>query len=397
VFEKFTPMAVLAAGTLLSAPCAHAATFQTIYSFRGGTGGAGPYGRMVFNATTGMLYGTTVSGGAGGGTVFQFDPATQVLTILYSFALGGLTGSNPQTALILGKKGVLFGVTTAGGGSANCSYGCGTIFKLDPATQILTTLYSFTGQADGGAPEGRPVFDAARSTLYGTTVRGGDFVDCTTYGCGTIYKLVLAGNVYSTLHDFRSTPDDGESSTSGMLPDSAGVLYGTASAGGPHGSGIVFRLDPASNNYAVLHGFDYHVDGNGPESDLLLKNGLLYGVTDSGGPTSVAYGTIFSMDPGTGATTTLYSFQDGNDGIFPSGGLVVGPKGSLYGTAEQGAPAGAGALFALKLKNNKFSALYDFTDGTDGALPQTGLVAGAGGVLYGVTSYGNGTIFSIKP
>jgi uncharacterized repeat protein (TIGR03803 family) len=374
-----------------------AAAFQTLYSFTGGADGATPYGRMVFNAKTGLLYGTTVSGGNGsGGTVFQFNPSTQVLTTLYSFALGGKKGSGPQTPLTLSKNGVLYGVTTAGGGSTACSFGCGTIFKLDPTTKVLKTLYAFTDQSDGGTPEGGLVFDSVQSTVFGTTVQGGDFVDC-QIGCGTVYKLVLANKSFSTLHAFRSIVDDGADSTAGMVVDAAGILYGTASGGGPHGSGIVFKLDPVTVNYTVLHGFDYDVDGNGPTSDLLLKGGVLFGTTLSGGPTGDGYGTIFSMDPGTGATTTLYSFTDGTDGIFPSGGLVVGPKSLLYGTAGQGTPSGAGAIFALKPKTKKFIALYDFSGGADGGSPQTGLVAGTAGEVYGVTSLGNGTIFKITP
>jgi uncharacterized repeat protein (TIGR03803 family) len=396
MFREFVIVGALAIGAGLAVQPVQAATFQTLYSFTGGTDGATPYGRMVFNAKTGLLYGTTVSGGTGGGTVFQFDPASQALTTLYSFTLGGSAGSNPQTPLIFGKKGVLYGVTTSGGGAAACSFGCGTIFKLDPATKVLKTLYRFSGQGDGGVPEGRLVFDSTESTVFGTTVQGGDFVDCQN-GCGTVYKLVLANKGFSTLHAFRSIPDDGADSTSGMVIDSAGILYGAASGGGPHGSGIVFRLDPVIANYTVLHGFDYHVDGSGPTSDLLLNGGLLFSTTRGGGPTADGDGTIFSMDPGTGATTTLYSFSDGAGGIFPSGGLLAGPKTSLYGTAGQGTPSGAGAIFALKTTTNKFRALYDFTGFADGALPQTGLVAGAAGVLYGVTSSGNGTIFKITP
>jgi uncharacterized repeat protein (TIGR03803 family) len=390
-------VAVLAIGAGLAAAPAPAATFQTLYSFTGGADGAAPNGRMVFNAKTGLLYGTTVSGGSGnGGTVFQFDPSANVLTTLYSFTLGGSKGSSPQTPLTLGKNGVLYGVATTGGGSSACSFGCGTIFKFDPATKTLKTLYAFTDQSDGGTPEGGLVFDATKSTVFGTTVQGGDFADCQG-GCGTVYKFVLATKGFSTLHAFRSIVDDGADSTAGMVVDGAGVLYGVANGGGPHGSGIVFRLDPTTGIYTVLHGFDYHVDGSGPTSVLLLKGGVLYGTTISGGPTANGYGTIFSMDPGTGATTTLYSFADGNDGIFPSGGLVAGPKSSLYGTAKQGTPSGAGAVFALKTKTDKLTALYDFTGFADGGSPQTGLVAGAGGVLYGVTTLGNGTIFKITP
>jgi uncharacterized repeat protein (TIGR03803 family) len=352
---------------------------------------------MVFDAKTGLLYGTTVSGGKGnGGTVFQFDPATKVLTTLYSFTLGGPKGSSPQTPMTLSKNGLLYGVTTRGGKSAACAFGCGTIFKFDPAMKVLKTLYSFKDQNDGGVPEGGLVFDATHSTVFGTTVAGGDFADCQN-GCGTIYKFMLASKTLTPLHAFRSIANDGADSTAGMVVDSAGVLYGVTANGGANGVGIVFKLDPATDAYAVLHDFDSTVDGSGPTSDLLLKGGVLFGTTVSGGPTADGYGTIFSMDPGTGATTTLYSFANGNDGIFPSGGLVAGPNSSLYGTARQGGPSAAGAIFALKPASKRFTALYDFTGGADGGLPQTGLVAGASGELYGVTSFGNGTIFKITP
>jgi uncharacterized repeat protein (TIGR03803 family) len=387
---------VAAIGLALHSAPVQAATFQTLYNFTNGADGATPYGRMVFNAKTGLLYGTTVSGGSGnGGTIFQFDPTTQTLTTLYSFTLGGTTGSSSQTPMILSKKGDLYGVTTRGG-IGSCAYGCGTIYKFDPVKKTIKTLYAFSGLSDGGTPEGGLVFDATQSTVFGTTVQGGDTVDCQG-GCGTVYKLAIASKSFTTLHAFRSIADDGADSTSGMVADSAGILYGTASNGGPHGSGIVFTLNPATNAYAVLHGFDFHVDGNAPDSDLLLKGGVLYGTTVSGGPDANDDGTIFSMDPGTGAVTTLHGFLPGADGIFPSGGLIAGPNLSLYGTARQGAPSGAGAIFALKPKTNKFTALYDFTGGADGGLPQTGLVAGAAGELYGVTSYGNGTIFKITP
>jgi len=398
VFKRYFSVgtAVLALGAGLAAAPAGAATFQTLYSFVGAGDGATPSARMVFNAKNGLLYGTTLSGGSGnGGTIFQFDPATQTLTTLYSFTLGGKHGSSSQTPMILSKKGDLYGVTTRGG-KGSCAFGCGTIYKYDPVKKTIKTLYAFSGLSDGGTPEGGLAFDATQSTVFGTTVQGGDTVDCQG-GCGTVYKLAIASKSFTALHAFRSITDDGADSTSGMVADSAGVLYGTATSGGPHGSGIVFKLNPATNSYAVLHGFDFHVDGNGLNSDLLLKGGILFGTTVSGGPDASDDGTIFSMDPGTGAVTTLYGFLDGVGGIFPSGGLIAGPKSTLYGTAGQGGPSGAGAVFVFKTKTGKLADLHEFTAGADGGIPQGGVVAGASGAYYGVTTNGNGTIYKITP
>lgn len=394
---RSTAIAAIIACAGLAPAAAAAAGFQSVYGFPGGAGGAAPYGRLIYNPATGLLYGTTVSGGGGGGTIFQFDPVSNTRTTLYSFTLGGADGSSPQTSMVLGHHGVLYGVTTNGGSSANCTYGCGTIFKFDPVSKTLSTLYSFTGQADGGLPEGRPALDAAQTALYGTTRFGGGVAGCGLSGCGTIYKFVLASKTYTVLHAFDVSTNDGSAAVSGMVHDGAGIFYGAASSGGTHGYGIVYRLDSVTGTYGVLHSFDYHVDGTAPRSDLLLRNGMIYGETNGGGPTANGYGTIFAINVATGVATTLYSFTNGTDGIFPDGGLVGGPAGRLYGTAAQGTGQGAGTVFSINPATKAFTALHDFIYSTEGALPESGLTRVGTSAFYGVTSYGNGTIFKVTP
>src|SRR5579859_4890083 len=132
---------------LTFAPVANAATFQTVYGFDGGTEGSGPEGQLIKDSA-GFLYGTTISGGPnGGGTVFKFDPVSGTLSVLYAFTLGGATGTTPVAGLVLHGN-MLYGTTQRGGGSANCAYGCGTVFKLDPVTKILTVLHAFDGPSD---------------------------------------------------------------------------------------------------------------------------------------------------------------------------------------------------------------------------------------------------------
>ena len=88
----------------------------------------------------GNLFGTTQLGGASGqGTVFKLDPIG-VETVLYSFS-GGADGGQPITAgVIRDSAGNLYG-TTACGGTASCSSGFGTVFKLD-MTLKLTVLHT---------------------------------------------------------------------------------------------------------------------------------------------------------------------------------------------------------------------------------------------------------------
>jgi uncharacterized repeat protein (TIGR03803 family) len=392
---------VLVGAALLASTAggAKASSFQSLYSFTGGADGSLAYGKLAVDKS-GNLYGTTVTNGAGnGGTVFQFNQSTGVLTTLYSFTLSGATGSNPQAGVTLVGGNTLYGVTASGGGSANCSFGCGTVFKLNIATQKLTTLYSFSGLADGAAPLGGLAIDKA-GVLYGTTTYGGYVPPGGSTGYGTIFRLNPAKKAFTTLHQFGvNNTDDGVDPNAALVLGKSGLLYGTASEAGPHGSGTAFSIDPGTGAFTLLHGFDYHVDGNDPGCNLIFKGTALIGTTHAGGPTSAGDGTVFSLDPSSGTVTTLYSFTGGTDGLFPEGGVVAGPKGLLYGATEQGGSDGAGTAFAVNPKTGKFTLEHDFVT-SDGSQPSGALVADKAGVIYGVTSgggSGHGTIFKITP
>jgi uncharacterized repeat protein (TIGR03803 family) len=373
----------------------NAATLLTLHQFSGADGSL-PQGGLVMDAS-GMLYGTTYLGGTGGGgTIFSFNPVTSVLTTLHAFPTTGTSGNSPVGALLLGGGGRLYGVTEGGGGTPRQN-GCGTIFQLDIATRKLTTLHAFSSQADGAAPQTRLEFDTTRKILYGTTALGGDTIDCPTLGCGTVFKLVIASKAFTTLHQFIFTGDGGGYPETGVTVDPTGLLYGTASARGENGSGTVFQLDPNTNAYATPHEFDYHVDGDDPMGDLALKQGLLYGTTRSGGPTSAGDGTIYVFNVATQAFTTLHSLDGANDGLAPEGPLLAGKQNLIYGTASQGGGEDVGTVFSLNTKTLVFNVLHTFTGGSDGALPETGVIQDQAGILYGVTSFGDGTIFKISP
>lgn len=51
-------------------------------------------------------------------------------TIVHSFT--GLDGANPFGALIMDRKGSLYGTTSHGGASYPTGCSCGTIFKITP-------------------------------------------------------------------------------------------------------------------------------------------------------------------------------------------------------------------------------------------------------------------------
>jgi uncharacterized repeat protein (TIGR03803 family) len=102
-------------------------TEAVAWNFSGPDGGFPAYGDLTIDRS-GNLYGATVSGGAGTcdcGTVFRYTPG-QSLTALYSFTNAGGDGANPGGALVMDAAGRLYG-TTLGGGA-----GSGTVFEITP-------------------------------------------------------------------------------------------------------------------------------------------------------------------------------------------------------------------------------------------------------------------------
>jgi uncharacterized repeat protein (TIGR03803 family) len=156
----------------------------------------------------------------------------------------GDIGAYPAAGVIEDSTGNLYGTTEYGGASNE-----GVVLKLDTAGTI-TVLHSFMGaeEGDGGGPTAGVIQDSA-GNLYGTTTAGG------TEGSGVVFKLDSSGSE-TVLHSFCSPTncDDGELPYAGVILDSAGNLYGTTYYGGASGNGVVFKL-ATSGTLTVLHSF----------------------------------------------------------------------------------------------------------------------------------------------
>jgi uncharacterized repeat protein (TIGR03803 family) len=343
---------------------------RVIYSFcsqQNCTDGEHPFAGLI--DVNGTLYGTTVNGGlysgceGGCGTVFALDPKTGAEKVLHSFG-SGTDGFTPFAALI-DVKGTLYGTTEGGGTGCGAEPGCGTAFAIDPKNGAETILYSFCSQqncTDGSAPE-TALIDV-KGTLYGTTPMGGTNCQGGGGGCGTVFALDPNTGAEKVIYSFCCR--DGRFPTAGLI-DVTGTLYGTTVWGGRksdcqygRGCGTVFALDPSSGAETVLHSFcdqQSCTDGTNPEASLTDVAGTLYGTTLYGGDRACGQeyrrlrcGTVFTLDPNTGAETVLYSFcrqQNCADGELPWGALID-VNGTLYGTTTGGGSNGEGTVFALK-------------------------------------------------
>ncbi len=252
-------------------------------------------------------------------------------------------------------------------------------------------IYNFTGGAEGARPAAGLIMDTA-GNFYGTASFGGSS-NC-PIGCGAVFKLSPLGAA-TALYTFNGG-HDGFEPLDKLVADAAGNLYGTTKHGGAHRLGVVFKVTPGGVE-TVLHAFAGGSDGASPDAGLTMDTaGNFYGTTDAGGLSNL--GTAFKLAPD-GTLTVLHAFTGGADGSDPVGDLIMDKKGALYGSAFSDS-GGPGTIFKIAA-GGKFSVLYTFTGGADGAGPY-GVIMDRQGALYGATTGGGGpcdcgVVFKLAP
>lgn len=194
--------------------------------------------------------------------------------------------------------------------------------------------------------------------------------------------------------------NDGEYLDTDLVIDSAGNLYGSTVQGGTHSSGTVFELSPSGSGWThtVLYSFTGGADGGEPYKGVTLDtHGNIYGtaVTGGGGSCEGGCGVIFKLTKsnGTWTQTVIHQFTGGSDGYGPGTGVTFDKLGNLYGmTPTGGTPYGVGVIFQMQPQSNgtwNFNVIHTFTGGSDGANASAGrLIFDQAGNLYGVTTVG---------
>jgi uncharacterized repeat protein (TIGR03803 family) len=346
-------------------------------------------------------------------------------SVLYRFN-GGSDGAAPMASMIADSSGNLYGTTSEGGGSANCTSGCGTVFELSPPAErgggwTETVLYSFQGGNDGATPEAPMVADKS-GNLYGvTSAGGGDCANANMASCGTVFELIRPGQsgdawTETLLYSFLGNPDGKGTGDlawpNGLRFDAAGDLYGLAYSGGYcqtnqtgtycYGGAFSLTLQGGAWTENVIYRFKGQ--SGDPAGPVLDGAGRLYGTAPGG---AYGCGGVFRLTAPKGQgewkVSALYDFQCGNDGAFPVPGLVFDAAGNLY-DMSLGSGSGYGNVFELTpTKGSGWSenVLYNFIDVADGYTPSVGPILGPNGRLYGTTEEGGesdeGAAFELTP
>jgi uncharacterized repeat protein (TIGR03803 family) len=165
---------------------------------------------------------------------------------------------------------------------------------------------------------------------------------------------------------------------------------------------IAATISSPAQTFITLLTFD-GTDGSGPSGSLVQgTDGNLYGTTQSANPAHNG-GIVFKITAG-GVLTMLHS-ED------PScAALVLATDGNFYGTTRLGGANAYGSIFKITPEGAQ-TTLHSF-DLTDGAYPCASLVQGNDGNFYGTTEEGGahdtcqpdpsgvegcGTVFKITP
>ena len=314
--------------------------------------------------------------------------------------LGGLDGANPQSGLVKGADGHLYGTATEGGAD-----GVGTIYRIE-ADGTFTVIHTFLASAPENGINPVSLIRGRDKNLYGTTDYGGTISngDGNPVGDGLIYRLNWNGTTYSgitVIHEFDCSQGEGGDPWGSLIEGPDGALYGmTIPSYWPdvdctRGS-TVFKVNKDGSGFVVLAAFDWQVTGSFQFGPLAFgSDGSVFGTLESRDPFmgSIAgvdpaepfeFGSVFKIDPN--GVVTYPRIFSGTDGTFPFSGLVRGIDGAFYGTTSEGGANGAGTIFRID-ENGGFTTLHSF-DPASIHTPYSPLVIGGDQKIYGAAHAG---------
>ncbi len=361
---------------------------KRIYSFKSKPDdGRNPKAALI-QGSDGALYGTTPNGGIyDRGTVFKLNRDGTGYAVLYHCPDNTWDDAGPQAPLIEGSDKALYGTRQGSG------YGDkGEVFRMNKDGSGYMTLHYFKDSSnnDGAYPE-TAVIEGKDGVLYGTTFAGGR-----KGRTGTVFKINKDGTGYAILWDFNGDAmlnPTGASWPNALLQGSDGALYGTSPSGGANGGwstgdlGLIYKLNTDGTGYQEIWNFLGASGGDGISPGEMIQgaDGALYGLTFVFTGPSIGCGTLFRLNMNGMSYSMLHKFWDGQIGIEP-GNFFEGSDGFLYGTTEPGHNYATppGTLFRVNKDGSAYTVLYSFTNLNASG---TRLFEASNGTLYGTTVY----------
>ena len=333
-----------------------------------------PIGNLV--VYNGKFYGVNrYSWFSNSGSVFEYDPISN--NIIRKLNFNPQSNGSPPLGDLSIFNGKIYGMLEQG----NTPNSQGALYEYNPLNNVLTNMIDFNDISKGYEPHGKVLIYNNR--LYGMTHSGGSGSGAR----GTLYEFNPTDNVFTKKIDFVGATNG--SYPNGSLMTYNNKMYGITSFGGLANSGTLFEYNPTNSILTKKIDFNYSPDGYEPEGGLILHNQKLYGTTVRGGAKD--YGTLFEFDPNTNIINTKVSF----DGCNPNGYLSV-YNNKIYGLTSNGGNYDGGILYEYDITNNILASKSNFYQHN----PIGGLTL-YNNKLYGLTkeggTYGKGMLFEYNP
>jgi uncharacterized repeat protein (TIGR03803 family) len=301
-----------------------------------------------------------------------------------SGTISTLAGQLPSTCgvnvvgnLILASDGNLYGMTSGGGANSE-----GTFFQYVIATRTCTPIYAFT-TSDGSGGSFRGWTYGADGYFYGLYGQG----CANNYGCA--FRISITGKL-NILYNFGGGTDGG-SPPAFMVEATDGNWYGTTNVGGSGANqGVFFKLTPGTTFPWVENALFNMSCTNGCYETGPMNEGTdgnLDGTFTSGNVEGD--GNIFQFDF-QGDYTDLVDFGSYPTSPYdPQSGVIIGGDGNMYGTTYGGAANNTGSVWT-STNAGTYTKLADFPANANSAIytPQSPLLQASDGNFYGGSDAG---------
>jgi len=392
--RRLTSVAILVLGLSLAAT-AHAqssGTINQLFAFtctNGSNGETCPQGArpdIILQASDGNFYGAAQVTDEGvsdpqGGTLFKLTSSGE-FTKLFTFTQGNsgfLHGNNPADGFVEANDGFLYG-TTFNGGKQND----GVLFRITKTGTDFKVLHNFCSSAncaEGSIPNG--LLLGQDGNLYGTTQNGGSSVaPCPSSGCGTIFRFEPTTGAFTVLHRLTAEADGLE--PFGMIQATNGNFYGISQGLNVHGfNQDIFQFTLAGKFTVQFKSVPLDLGISGLTQGT---NGNLYGAFES-----LSAGEINFFEVSTEGTDFVafapFTSLVGTTSI-PS--LFLASDGNLWDTNFSDSTAPLGSVFSINPQNGAVLQTFAF-ERANGDSPLAGVIQASDGSFVGTTELG-GTI-----
>jgi uncharacterized repeat protein (TIGR03803 family) len=322
---------------------------------------------ITYSVDAQKFYGVIDGNYVGSGSIFSINADRSDFKKIRLPGMESLVYKDPMFGrLVKHSNGKVYGIGVAGG-----NFGYGYVFELDPNSgtiNVMLDTYAYMNRDHGS-----DLIEYKGKLLHNSSFY-------------LISKIEYYDPLKNEFEDVVKIPNGSSDLT--LVGDK---LYGFTQNGGGGWAGSIYEVDLITKSYSFLQAFEYSTTrtGRAPMGRPILYNGKLYGVTTGAG--EFGGGTLFEYDITLKQFKKLYDFSKDQIGRKPIVDLeIVGNK--LIGRTSEGGAYNKGTTFSYDISTNTFNKLNDLTTNTGSQALRK-----FNGVLYGFSSEGDGSIYTLNP